>query len=112
MPSQNDTQAEAQTRCDEHGDGKTNSEEQLNGSTHDVLPGMNARWLGEESAQNDSVTLPGCSSAANSAKQGRRYSLTHKWENLSGGAGTEGPHNHSGGRNNSEGLYNIQEILY
>lgn len=61
VPSQCDTQTEAQTRCDERHNGRTNSEQQLNGSSHNVLPGLRAQRLRSGS---NSVALPGCSSAA------------------------------------------------
>lgn len=93
VPSQCDTQTEAQTRCDECHNGRTSSEQQLNGSNYNVLPRLRALWLGSQSVRTDSVALLGCSSAARSAKKGRRYSLGHKPR----------PHNHSRSRS-SDGV--------
>lgn len=57
------------TSCDiqkNRGKKKTNSTKQLNGTKHNVLPLPNKRWLGYGPLQNNSVTLPGSGSAANS----------------------------------------------
>lgn len=75
VPSQNDTMKRGEkkrkklTSCDiqkNRGKKKTNSTKQLNGTKHNVLPLPNKRWLGYGPLQNNSVTLPGSGSAANS----------------------------------------------